>query len=176
VEAENELPYCISKFGFLSCCLPFVFVFLHVCTNNCFHLIVNILYIQISSVFYLSLELSWCRVSFLKGDLQFSKFLKNTICIGLCKLKCTEERFIPFTPLHCLPEFVPHTEFKGRPEDAKWNVHNHTSFRNYAPFSLQVPSILSILLGHRYGKGTSVQLYMYILYNISMGIVHKISI
>jgi hypothetical protein len=92
------------------------------------------------------LELSWCRVSFLKGDLQFSKFLKNTICIGLCKLKCTEKRFIPFTPLHFLPEFVPHTEFKGRPEDAKWNVLNHTSFRNYAPFSLQVPSILSILL------------------------------
>ena len=96
--------------------------------------------------FYLSSELSWCRVSFLKGDLQFSKILKNTICIGLCKLKCTEKRFIPFTPLHFLPEFVPHTEFKGRPEDAKWNVLNHTSFRNYAPFSLQVPSILSILL------------------------------
>jgi hypothetical protein len=103
--------------------------------------------LQISSVFYLSLELSWCRVSFLKGDLQLSKFLKNTICIGLCKLKCTEKRFISFTPLHFLPEFVPHAEFKGRPEDAKWNVLNHTSFRNYVPFSLQVPSILSILLG-----------------------------
>ncbi len=51
-----------------------------------------------------------------------------------------------FNPLHFLPEFVPHTEFKGRPEDAKWNVLNHTSFINYAPFSLQVPSILSILL------------------------------
>jgi hypothetical protein len=62
------------------------------------------------------LEFSWCRVSFLKGDLQFSKFLKNTICIGLCKLKCTEKRFIPLTPLLFLPEFVPHTEFKGRPE------------------------------------------------------------
>jgi hypothetical protein len=36
-------------------------------------------------------------------DLQFSKFFKNTICIGLCKLKCTEKRFIPFTPLHFLP-------------------------------------------------------------------------
>ncbi len=65
----------------------------------------------------------------------------------MCKLKCTEKRFIPFTSLHFLPEFVPHTEFKGRPEDTKWNVLNHTSFRNYAPFSLQVPSILSILLG-----------------------------
>ena len=53
---------------------------------------------QLSSVFFLSWELSWCRVSFLKGDLQFSKFSKNTICISLCKLKCTEKRFIPFTP------------------------------------------------------------------------------
>ncbi len=96
--------------------------------------------------FNLSWELSWCRVSFLNGDLQFSKFLKNTICIGLCKLKCTEKRVIPFTPLDFLPEFVPHTEFKGRPEAATWNVLNHTSFRNYAAISLQVPSILSILL------------------------------
>ena len=103
--------------------------------------------LQLSSVFYLSLEFSWCRVSFLKGDLQFSKFLKNTICIGLCKLKCTEKRFIPFTPLLFLPEFVPHTEFKGRPEDTKWNVLYHTALRNYAAISLQVPSILSILLG-----------------------------
>ncbi len=86
-------------------------------------------------------------VSFLKGDLQFSKLLKNTICIGLCKLKCTEKRFIPFSPLHFLPEFVPHTEFKGRPEDTTWNVLYHTAFRNYAAISLQVPSILSILLG-----------------------------
>jgi hypothetical protein len=112
------------------------------CTINCFHLIVNILYTQLSSVFYLSLELSWCSVSFLKGDLQFSKFLKNTICIGLC----TEKRFIPSPPPHFLPEFVPHTEFKGRPEDAKWNVLYHTALRNYAAISLQVPSILSILL------------------------------
>jgi hypothetical protein len=75
------------------------------------------------------------------------KDLKNTICIGLCKLKCTEKRFIPFSPLHFLPEFVPHTEFKGRPEDTKWNVLYHTALRNYAAISLQVPSILSILLG-----------------------------
>jgi hypothetical protein len=93
------------------------------------------------------LKLSWCRVSFLKGDLQFSKFLKNTVCIGLCKFKCTEKRFIPFPPLHFLPEFVPHTEFKGRPEDTKWNVLYLTALRNYAAISLQVPSILSILLG-----------------------------
>ncbi len=75
------------------------------------------------------------------------KVLKNTICLGLCKLKCTEKRFNPFSPLHFLPEFVPHTEFKGRPEDTKWNVLYHTALRNYAAISLQVPSILSILLG-----------------------------
>jgi hypothetical protein len=32
--------------------------------------------------FYLSWELSWCRILVLKGDLQFSKIFKNTICIG----------------------------------------------------------------------------------------------
>ncbi len=125
----------------------FVFVFLHMCSNNCLHLIVKILYITTLQCFYLSWELSWCRVSVLKGDLQFLKFLKNTISIGLCKLKCTEKRFMPFTPLHFLPQFVPHTEFKGRTEYATWNVLYHTSFRNYAAISLQVPSILSILLG-----------------------------
>ncbi len=55
--------------------------------------------------------------------------------------------FHPFSLLHFLPEFVPHTEFKGRPEDTKWNVLYHTALRNYAAISLQVPSILSILLG-----------------------------
>ncbi len=40
----------------------------------------------------------WCRVSFLKGDLQFTKLFKNKICTGVCTLKCTEKRFIPFTP------------------------------------------------------------------------------
>ena len=73
--------------------------------------------------------------------------ITGAYCIGLCKLKCTEKRFIPFPPIHFLPEFVPHTEFKGRPEDTKWNVLYHTALRNYAAVSLQVPSILSILLG-----------------------------
>ncbi len=98
--------------------------------------------------FYLSWELSWCRFSLLKGDLQFSKIFKNTICIGLCKLKCTEKRFIPFNPLHFLPYFVPHTENKGRPEYATWMYSNINLLEIMRlAFSLQVPSILSILLG-----------------------------
>jgi hypothetical protein len=40
-----------------------------------------------------------------------------------------------------------HTEFKGSPEYAPWHVLYHTSLRNYASFSLQVPSNLSLLLG-----------------------------
>jgi hypothetical protein len=35
-----------------------------------------------------------------EGDLQFSKLFKNTICKGVCTVKCTEKRFIHFTPLH----------------------------------------------------------------------------
>jgi hypothetical protein len=33
-----------------------------------------------------------------EGDLQFSKLFKNTICKGVCTVKCTEKRFIPFLP------------------------------------------------------------------------------
>ena len=110
------------------------FLYSFMCIINCFHLIVNILYIT-------SLEV-WCRVSFLKWELQFSKFLKNTICIGLCKLKCTENVSSLFPPSIFSLSLSPIQNLK---EDLK-NVLNHTSFRNYAPFSLQVPSILSILL------------------------------
>ncbi len=146
VEAENELPtYHIAYPNWdpqAVVCHLFLYSFISAPTTA-FTWLSKFCTIQISSVFYLSWELSWCRISFLKGDLQFSKFLKNTICIGLCKLKCTEKRFIPFTPL----QFVPYTEFKGRPEDATWYVLYHTSLRNYAAICLQVPSILSILLG-----------------------------
>ena len=31
-----------------------------------------------------------------EGDLQFSKLFKNTICKGVCTVKCTEKRFIPY--------------------------------------------------------------------------------
>jgi epoxyqueuosine reductase QueG len=35
---------------------------------------------------------------------EFTKLFKNTIfCTGVCTLKCTENRFIPFTPLNFLP-------------------------------------------------------------------------
>jgi hypothetical protein len=56
--------------------LPFVSLFLHMCTKNCIHLIVKSLDTQLSSVFYLSWELSWCRVSFRKVDLQFSNCIR----------------------------------------------------------------------------------------------------
>ncbi len=95
------------------------------CTNNCFHLIV-------SSVSYLSRELFWCRVSFLKGDQQFSKMFKNTICLGVCTLKCTEKRFIPFTP----PPSIPFSPLVRPP---------YRIF--FQPSSPLYPSILSILLG-----------------------------
>ncbi len=50
----------------------------------------------------------------------------------------------PFPSLICPPYRI---YLKGSPEDGSWNVLYHTSLRNYASFSLQVPSILSILLG-----------------------------
>jgi hypothetical protein len=58
-----------------------------------------------------------------EGDLQFSKLFKMI--------------------------FVYHTEFKGSPAYDTPNGFYSTSFKNYPSFSLQVPSILSILLGER---------------------------
>ncbi len=55
--------------------------------------------------------------------------------------------------------------FKGSPEYVAWNVLYHTSFRNYASFSLQVPSILSILLGWHYGHWLNMsKIYPYTIY------------
>ncbi len=62
----------------ISCCLPFVFVFLHMYTNNCFHLIVNILYItnlQPPSIFSLSLS----PIQNLKEDLKMPSGMYSTI-------------------------------------------------------------------------------------------------
>jgi hypothetical protein len=75
-----------------------------------------------------------------------SKVFKELILYRFVQIKVHWKTFHPFSPLHFLPEFFPHTEFKGRPEDTKWNVLYHTALRNYAAISLQVPSILSILL------------------------------
>ncbi len=61
-------------------------------------------------------------------------------------IKVHLKTFHPFYPLLFLPLFVPHTEFKGSPDYVPWNVLYHTSLTNYASFSLQVPSILSIFL------------------------------
>ncbi len=109
-------------------------------TNNYIHLIVKILYSQLSSIFYLSQEPLSCRVSFLKGTYNFQLF-KKSICKGACTLKCTEKRFIPFASLIC-----PHTEFKGSPAYSPRNVLYDTSFRNYPSVRLLFPSILSIPL------------------------------
>jgi hypothetical protein len=103
-----------------------------------FHLIIKILYIQLSGVFLPILGTHLVQGFILKGDLQFLKFLKKTVHWKTFHLFYPP----PFSPLVC-----PHTEFKGSPEDANWNVLYHTSLRNYAAISLQVPSILSILLG-----------------------------
>jgi hypothetical protein len=71
---------------------------------------------------------------------------RNRHCFIHVQIKLHWKTFHPFPPLHFLPEFVPQTECKGRPEDTKWNVLYHTALRNYAAISLHVPSILSILL------------------------------
>jgi hypothetical protein len=103
--------------------------------------------LHLSSSFYLSQDTSRVQGFIFEGDLQFLKLFKMTICKGMCTLKCTEKRVILFTPLHLLHKFVPYTEFKGSPAYDTPNVFYCTSFKNYLSFSLQVPSILSILLG-----------------------------
>ncbi len=82
---------------------------------------------------------------FERGPSIFKVFKEHNL-YRFVQIKVHWKTFHPFSPLHFLPEFVPHTEFKGRLEDTKWNVLYHTALRNYAAISLQVPSILSILL------------------------------
>ncbi len=60
-------------------------------------------YVHQELLFFTYLETLLAQDFIFERDLQFSKFLKNTICIGLCKLKYTEKHLIPFTPLHFLP-------------------------------------------------------------------------
>ncbi len=112
-------------------------------------MIIKILYIQFASVFLPILGTLLVQGFIFERGPTIFKIFKNTICTictGLCKLKCPEKRFIPLPP-SIFSLSLSHTEFKGRPEAATWNVLYHTSFRNYAAISLQVPSILSILLG-----------------------------
>jgi hypothetical protein len=108
--------------------------------------------------FYPSWDLSWCRVSFLKGDLQFSKLFKNAICIDV---KVHWKTFYPFYPPPFSPLICPpYRKFKGIPGYAPWNVLHHMSLRNYASFRLQVFSILSILLDV---DTPPIHLYPYVL-------------
>jgi hypothetical protein len=117
VEAENELPYCLSQLWLSSCCFPFISAFLHMCTNNCFHLIVKILYITTlySSVFLPILGTLLVQGFIFEGDLQFSKFFKMTSCKGMCTLKWTEKRFIPFTPPPLAPLIYPPYRIERKP-------------------------------------------------------------
>jgi hypothetical protein len=118
------------------------------CTNNCFHLIVKILYITAPYCFLPILGTLLVQVLiFERGPTIFKKF-NNTVCIGLCKLKCTEKRFIPFTPSIFSLSLSPIQNLKeglNMPPGMYSTIC--TSLRNNAAFSLQVPSILSILLG-----------------------------
>jgi hypothetical protein len=98
VEAENESIISILV-GMVHLLSAIVSVSLHMCTNNCIHLIVNILYITslYCSTFYRSQDTSWVQGFIFEGDLQFSKLFKMTTCKGMCTLKCTENvsSFLP---------------------------------------------------------------------------------
>ncbi len=72
-------------------------------------------------------------------------FLYFFIYAPTTALKCTEKRFIPFTPIHFLPKYFPYTEFKGSPAYAPPNVFYNTSFQNYPSFSKPFHSILTPL-------------------------------
>jgi hypothetical protein len=104
---------------------------------------------QLSSVFHLSRDLSWCMVSFLKRDLQFSKLFKNTICISVCTLKYTKKNVSSLLPPSIFSlNLSPIQNLMEALNVPPWNVLYHTSLRNYTSISLQVPSNLSILLGY----------------------------
>ncbi len=95
----------------------YLFLYLFICApTNAFTWLSTFCTLHLSSTFCLSQDTIWVQGFIIEGDLQFSKLFKMTICKGMCTLKCTEKCLITFTPLHFLPWFVPHTEFKGSPE------------------------------------------------------------
>jgi hypothetical protein len=62
--------------------------------------------LQVSSVFYLSWELSWCRVSFLKGTYNFQNCLRSQfvkVPVQYVHIKVDWKTFHPFYP----PPFAP---------------------------------------------------------------------
>ncbi len=89
-----------------------------------------------------------------EGDLQFLKLFKKTICKGVCTLKCTKKRFIPFTPPPPppFPPLIcpPYTKFEGSPAYAPPNVfyiHLSKTIRLYTPFpSILIPLCFSLPL------------------------------
>ncbi len=101
--------------------------------------------LHLSSTFYLSQDTKRVQGFIFEGDLQFSKLFKMTICEGMCTLKCTEKRLITFPP-----PFISLSPIQNLKEALNFHLEctvlYHTSFRNYASISLQVPSNISILL------------------------------
>ena len=105
VEAENELPYI----------LPIVVGIVQLLFAICFS-IPSYVHQQLHSldcqkfghhnslVFFLPILGPLLVQGFIlnSGPTVF-KLFKNTICKGVCTVKCTEKRLIPFAPLHFLP-------------------------------------------------------------------------
>ncbi len=69
------------------------------CTNNCIHLIVKSLDITTLYCFLPIVRTLLVQGFILERGPTIFKLFKNTICKGVCTVKCTEKRFIPFTPL-----------------------------------------------------------------------------
>jgi hypothetical protein len=97
--------------------------------------------------FYLTYLGTSPGAGFQNGDLQFSKLFKNTICIGVCTLKCTAKLSSLLPPSIFSLNLSPIQNLKEAliMSPGMYTLY-HTSLRNYASLSLQVPSILSIII------------------------------
>ncbi len=143
VEAENELQYCLSYLGWSICCL-LLFFYLFICApTTAFTWLSKFFTLNISSTFHLTVQ-----GYIFEGDLQVSKLVKMTIFKGMCTLKCTKNVSSLIPPSICSLNLSPIQNLKeALPMPRRMYSMYSTSFKNYPSFSLQVPSILSILLG-----------------------------
>ncbi len=83
---------------------------------------------------------------FERGPTIFKVFKEHNL-YRFVQIKVHWKTFNPFSPSIFSLSLSLIQNLKEDPEDTKWNVLYHTALRNYAAISLQVPSILSILLG-----------------------------